>query len=175
MPAYSEIHLGFVGRSAVSNAIAALGIVCNDGTQPTAQDLINGFNFDNTDVDKLNPQIEAAYMATASRLGWVHLATDSQFRDFDTPHGKRRTSIFGLSFNYDTDEIGDEPDDCSLGINLSARYFPTVLDISDPHGGLAPSNDLARLLSHAEICKQEIVKRLPAFEAAHIHLREVFA
>ena len=177
MPAYTAIHIGFVGADAVSAALAALGITLKDGTHPTGQDLLGDADCfcDETDADKLAPLIHEAYMAIAKRLDWTHLLTDRLYHDFETPYGKRRTRAFTLSFEYDPTEIGDEPKDCSLGINLSSRYYPVVLDISSPNGGLHPSFDLNEVLACANICKEEIVKHLPAFDTAHIYLRETFA
>lgn len=178
MPSDIEIHLGAVGPEAVDKLVNALGLQLtdDDGNNLSAVDLRNDpdlwLELDDT---PLLGAIKAAYEAVVSRMGWTITSHDADgYYQLDTPYGPRKTSGFGLSLQYDQDEIGDEPDDLSLGINLSSRYYPAVIDMKNAHGTL---NGAFYLEDHAkaiQICKEELLKQLPALDGTKTFIRNIF-
>lgn len=181
MPAACEIHLGFIGPKAIYDTIDALGleVLDIDGNPTTTDDLrSNSFDlieFEAESLIKIEDLLDEAYKAVASRMGWTFVGQGHGAHTvYDTPFGRRETSSFSLCLTYDNDEIGDRPEDATIGVNLSSRYFPTVLDIDDEHGGLGTVIDIGSLMPQIDICREEIVKRLPAFGEAKVLIREIF-
>jgi len=182
MPADREIHLGFIGPDAIYNTIDTLGLQVLDWAEenPTTTSALRSkpfdlFDFEGQSYDKIHAILREAYQAVAARLGWTFVGTtDNDYMLYDTPYGRRQTGGFSLCLQYDEDEIGDEPQDVTLGINLSSRYFPTVLDIESAHGVMRSVIEFETLQPRIEICREEIVKRLPAFAEAKVFIREIF-
>lgn len=178
MPLDKEIHFGFIGSAAIVNAAAALGIRLYDeetGTPLTATTLTAPSGWIELDTKPIDTLIEEAYEAIASRLGWsLVMKTANNHYIYNTPKGERETVSFNLHIQFDTNEVGDEDEDITMGLNLSARYYPTVLDGENVHGGLGPTIDIEALMPTIAICKEEIIKRLPAFQDAKIIIRDIF-
>ena len=182
MPADREIHLGFIGPDAIYSTVDALGlqvIDCEDEKLTTTSALrsnpFNLFDFDEHSHDKINVVLREAYQAVAARLGWTFIGTaDDDDMLYDTPYGRRQTPGFSICLTYDPDEIGDEPQDATIGIDLSSRYRPIVLDIESAHGAMRSVIEFEELQPRIQVCREEIVKRLPAFAEAKVFIREVF-
>lgn len=182
MPADFEIHLGFVGPKAIYDAIETLNIPIYSFSDdsPVTVDALRSepfklFEIDETDLGPVADALQEAYMAIAARLGWSFIRhEDEAYTIFDTPYGQRKTSPFSLCLCYDEDEIGDEPEDATFGINLSSRYYPSVLDVKNPHGTIGTTVDLESMAPEIKICREEIVKRLPAFADAQVFFRQIF-
>lgn len=181
MPADREIHFGFVGPEAIFTAIEAMGLPVADynGTSTTV-DALRAETFDDFEIDPdgatdIHRTLREAYEAIAARLGWTLIAVENDhYTIYDTPFGRRKTSPFSLRLQYDEDEIGDEPEDATLGVNLSSRYFPSVLDVKNAHGTIGSVIDFDALAPEIAICREEIVKRLPVFAEAKVFFREIF-
>ena len=182
MPADREIHLGFIGPDAIYRTIDALGLQVLDweDEMPTTTSALRSkpfdlFEFDEQSYLKVNAVLREAYQAVAARLGWTFIGTtDNDYMIYDTPYGRRQTGGFSICLTYDPDEIGDEPQDATIGIDLSSRYSPAVLDIESAHGGMRSVIEFEELQPRIEACREEIVKRLPAFTEAKIFIREIF-
>jgi hypothetical protein len=176
MPLDKEIHLGFIGPDACFDALKALGLEAfDDDGKPiqSANDLRkNGFlvEIDETQVQDL---LKDTYLAITARLGWSFVGGGqrSDFQ-FDTPFGKRFTNCFSLHFQHDPGEVGDEPDDITFGVNLSARYREIILDV--PSGSLGTIIDMEEMLPLAQMCREEMSKRFPAFSQSRIFVRDIF-
>ena len=178
MPSDIEIHFGFKGPEAVDAAVKALGLSMDDGggTQVTATDLRQDPNPGlELDTSPLSSAIQDAYQAIAARLGWTHVDLQRHGPHlFDTPFGRRETGGFALSLHYDPEEVGDGPEDISLGVNLSARYLPAIIDIHSPHGTLNDGFCLEDAQRPIAICRNEIVKYIPAMNGAKTFTRTIF-
>lgn len=181
MPADREIHLGFIGPQAIYNTIDALGLAVLDWHEnPTTTNALRAkpfelFEFEENSLATINDALEEAHKAVAARLGWTYVGQSANnYATYDTPFGRRETGCFSLCLVYDEDEIGDEPEDATIGVNLSSRYFPTLLDIESPHGALGSVIDFDALVPQIAICREEIVKRLPVFGEAKVFFREIF-
>lgn len=179
MPADREIHFGFIGPAAIYDAIDALGVTAIDYAtdQPvTTAELRAARSLDfEIDANAIEPQIQAAWDAITARLGWTPQGHDKMgYPVYDTPYGRRTMGRFHLCLQFDEDEIGDAPEDATLGINLSARYFPAILDAKDPHGTLGGAIMYDELAPQIEICREEIVRQLPHFEGAKVFIRDIF-
>lgn len=182
MPADREIHLGFIGPDAIYNAVDALGLQVIEwgGEKPTTTSALRSnpfdlFEFDENSYKTINVVLREAYQAIAARLGWTFIGTtDDDYMLYDTPYGRRETCGFSICLTYDPDEIGDDPQDATIGIDLSSRYRPTVLDIESAHGVMRSVIEFEDLQPRIAICREEIVKRLPAFAEAKVFIREIF-
>ena len=179
MPADIEIHFGFIGPKAICDAFKALNmdlVDYDERTKITEHNFSENSDFD-YDANDHDQAIKEAYEAIVTRLGWTIKDFKKDYLStyiLDTPYGLRETHPFGMNIQYDTGEIGDEIEDASFGIRLSARYRPCILDIENPHGGLRPTVPLDDLQPVIEICKEEIIKRIPVFKNAKIYIRHIF-
>jgi hypothetical protein len=122
-----------------------------------------------TRLDRLFERALALFPGTTL----VSKPTDSDpdtYYDLLTPFG-RRTSV-GLTFAllYDPFEVGDRPQDAAFGICLTARYYPALLDLANPHGGYR-SLDLNTL----EPLKALILEVFPEMDACSFQLKTCFA
>jgi len=182
MPADREIHLGFIGPDAIYSAVDTLGLQALDwqDDKPTTTSALHSkpfdrFEFDEQSYEKIDAILREAYQTVAARLGWTFIGTtNDDDMLYDTPYGRRQTGGFSICLTYDPDEIGDEPQDATIGIDLSSRYSPTVLDIENAHGGMRSVIEFEEIQPRIEVCREEIVKRLPAFAEAKIFIREIF-
>jgi hypothetical protein len=178
MPVDREIHFGFIGPAAIYKLVEELDVPVQtyDEAPTTLKELRQApFDLFEMDITKIEPVLEEIYDAITARLGWTKTGQNDQgYTIYQTPFGERVASSCWLCLNYDPDEIGDEPEDATIGINLSSRYFPCILDIENPHGTLGNVVDFDALVSQIAICREEIVKRLPAFADAKVFFREIF-
>lgn len=182
MPTGYEIQIGFVGPNAIYDAVDALKLDVLDygESEPTTTQALKTKPFDLFEFsDESNARIEGAlteaYKAVAARLGWTFVREDDErYMIYDTPYGRRQTPGFLFGLEYDEDEVCDEPEDATLGIGLSSRYFPAVLDMESAHGTLRTASGLEEMMPVIAICREEIVKRLPAFAEAKVYIREIF-
>lgn len=178
MPADREIHFGFIGPAAIYKLIEDLDIpVQTYDEDPTTLKELRQAPFDlfQMDTTRIEPVLDEIYDAITARLGWTKIGQyDQGYPIYQTPFGERITSPCGLCLSYDPDEIGDDPEDATIGIDLSNRYSPCILDIKNPHGTLGSVIDIDTLMPQIAICREEIVKRLPAFADAKVFFREIF-
>ncbi len=193
MPFDREIHLGYVGADAVWNFADRIGanILNNQRKTPklVSKDQFlktnSGIGFAQAIHDKYSPALRQAYINTILAMGWKivtplditppsggHL---SYYLDVVSPWGRRETRIWSLDIHFDPDECGDGPDDVTVGVNLSSRYIPTMLDMHDVHGGMGSVIKLNQvLMNQIAICKRELVALIPELHDADVYIKEIF-
>lgn len=186
MPCDREIHFGFVGPSDVFNFADKIGskITDRDGNTITADQFIAATDrcadFDDSDFRK---KLRTAFINTVIALGWETgkiqspstLKNNQNYIGVVSPWGNRAAGIWDLDIQFDPYEIGDTAEDISFGVNLSSRYFPSILDMKNEHGALGSSIILNKeLLDKIEICKQMLIDQIPELSDAVIYIRDIF-
>jgi hypothetical protein len=175
MPSGTEIHLGFIGPDAIDAAAAEMGLtIYDDEDQPVQAAIIRTDDrYLQLDPNPASAALKEAYEAIADRLGWILVSKGSAGAyHFMTPCGARETRIFSLAIQFDSSEIGDSAEEITLGVNLSARYYPCILDVckdAQAAGSVQVFDE-----DTIRICREEIQGRLPAFEKAKVFAREIF-
>jgi hypothetical protein len=164
----TELFIGFRGREHIDLIAKELGLEIEWDDE--------GGDFADLDkLEQLNDRLKLCWLSAITDLGLnVASAVDPEYPTIATPTGSRMMSPWRLSFYYDCHEMGDTEDDAILGISLITRYFPTFLDWRCDHGG---SGDVITLnegtMACIEVAKKHIIKVLPSFENAVIHIKEL--
>lgn len=176
MPFGTEIQLGFIGPDAIDAAAAAMGLKITDEDGEVVKAAIVGEDERWIEIQATSIQstLQEAYLEIASRFGWTLVSSkpdDGEFT-FSTEYGTRKTRCFSLAIQFDSNEVGDTVEDMTLGINLTARYRPVLLDACTAADGAKSvqvfDEDALR------ICRDEIQRRMPAFKDAKLFVRDIF-
>lgn len=136
-----------------------------------------------TDAGKqLNKNLRTAWERSTAKLFWPFMGynvnakhrkpNDTSHPVLDTPWGLRECSVWGLS-EYRDGEYEVEYKDAFIGVNLSARYFPTYLDMSSEHGTLDDCVIDDEFLKKIAIAKEELIYILPVFSNAKVRLLQI--
>lgn len=186
MPIGNEIHFGFVGVEDTLKAAHALGMITSEKLveyQSNQKKFLDVVNFGGEKEIQLVPDrydtlLMDVYENTLTRLGWTFSKPIQNGRYYlvESPYGERTAVPFGMNFLYDPDEAGDYPEDVSLGVSLSSRYFPTLLDMESTHGGLSNSIIMNTESPIIETAKVEILYAFPQFRVLkpQVFLRTIF-
>jgi hypothetical protein len=185
MPYDKELHFGFVGpEKCFDFAERIKAKIVDYKDKPTTVSKFRQkkytINIDYDDTIKL--KLRTAFTNSISSLGWKigtilnsTLSSDTDYIGVISPWGDRAASVWRLKCQYDPHECGETPEELTFGVNLSSRYFPSIIDIIDEHGTLGSVFILNKdLFDKIEICKQELIKEIPELYNAEIYLREIF-
>ena len=189
MPFDREIHLGYVGPDKVFDFIDRMKfrlVNNNDVVINLSKDDFrkteDQFYINDADISVLQPKLRKAYMNTIRAFGWDYgkivgakRADAARYIGVISPWGNREAVVWGINVYYDPYEVSDTTEEITLGVDLSGRYFPTMLDMKDPHGTMGSvitiDNDL---LNNVKICKDELVKEIPELYDAELYIKEIF-
>lgn len=164
MPSGAEIHVGFTSDQ-FDLASHAMGISVLMGDSfadlelgPEAKSIIEKFR--------------NAYLQTIKDVGFRVLGDDGgNYFEIETPAGLRKMSGFQLETVYDPIEIGHAPKEATLGVALSGRYYPTLLDYPSTHGTLLGLGIDLRMI---EISRANLIKEFPVFTESKVLVVEKF-
>ena len=177
-----EIHFSVVGPKnifALANSLE-LELFNSDGCDITLQDFLNdpdnGIEIGDKNLPELSEKTKESWLNAIAKKGWpVSLRTiGSGYYIIDSEFGKRESSPWSFDIQFDPHEVGDRPEDATMGINLSSRYFPTFLDMHNMHGTLGSIIDFEALHKDIEIAKEEIIKLIPEMADAKIVTRDIW-
>jgi len=184
MPADKELHFGFTGPKEIWDAVQNIdGRLLNE-LEPMTFDLLQSSTFDTVEFepsDSLKAALTRAYENTLTRLGYrfqksTEAYLSDRYYDINTPWGVRTAHSWDLCIQYDPDEIGDALDEMTLGVDLSSRYFPCLVDLKDPNGTLGSVVKIKSLMEMdaTKIAIEEIIKAIPYFANAELYLRDIW-
>jgi hypothetical protein len=186
MPADREIHFGYVGPDKAFDFVERIGCKFkgDNGRTITKKAFITSgsSSINITDYKKLEPKLRRAYVNTIVALGWkiVPINDHPVYQNdrhigVESPWGYRTASPWDLYPHFDPNEMNESVDELTIGVNLSSRYTPTLLDIKDKNGTLGSSLIINKtLLDTIEICKRELIKEIPEMHDAEVYIREIF-
>lgn len=180
MPIDKEMHLCVKGIENVFSLANALGITLIDSEDAPIETYKDwDKNFLDIDINSFNQYkniLKDAWLEAINEKGWsIESVRNNNFYMLDTEYGKREATPFQLILQYDRWEVGDAPEEVTLGINLSSRYFPCFLDMDDPHGALGSVVDIFNFVDDINIAKSKIIKHIPQFsDGAKPMLRDIF-
>ena len=175
----TEVHLAIKGTRNIVELTNSLGleILGNYNRKVSDKDFIAdpscycGLGGTYNGIDK---KIIKAWKNSIKRKGWKALLhEDERFFVINTEFGNREAKPWSLYICYDPWEVGDWPEDATISINLSSRYFPCFIDMKNDCGGLY-SLDLTEIMSNVIIAQEEIVKVVPEFSILKPILRDKF-
>ena len=192
MPSGLEIHYGYPSPEKAWDFVSRRSdlemVNYDDGGDPLSlEDFLAGKIEDGrpepTESPAFDALVEQAFYNTLGALGWSYVKVKNKYNPskydlvVDSPWGKRDARPWHCYVIYDPSEMGEDPQHLSLGINLSSRYFPGILDMKSTHGTIYENivfdtnNDLWK---RAEVCKQEIIKLIPEMHDGEFYIREIW-
>lgn len=186
MPYDRELHFGYVGPNKVFEFADRIGVPMSDREslaitlESFRANPNDGADFD---TNRFDAALRRAFIGTLDALGWEHgdiivngvTKHDKKYIGVKSPWGIREAGIWRLHSQFDPYEMGDTPEQLTIGVNLSSRYFPSIIDMEDPHGTLGSVFKLNKeLFDRVEICKRELIKEIPELHDAEVFLRDKF-
>lgn len=100
---------------------------------------------------------------------------DGRYLLVTTPAGPREFAPFVFEYAYDPDEVGDRPEDLTVGVALTGRYFPVFVDWQYSHGGSGSPIRLDRAThKFIDAATRAISDAIPEFSDLPTHLAVVF-
>lgn len=150
MPYYNTMLFGVAGMPAAHATAVALGIQFDPTgfgevfSGPVLTALDQRLEDIHLDVLNLLSVSMPGFEGGATPALWAVGSSISQNKvpvPWGTPWGLRTVVPISLMFHYDPDECGDSVEDAVLGVALSARYKPSLLDMRFAHGGLEGSGE----------------------------------
>jgi hypothetical protein len=119
-----------------------------------------------------NQKLNGCYLEALQALGLTPKRSNANgYVITDTPSGRREMAGWSLGFQYDPNEVGAPP---VLGIGLTGRYFPTLLDWRDQHGTMDSCSDLGQVIAEANKVIPIIHRELPFTKDWGLLLVDVF-
>jgi hypothetical protein len=123
-----------------------------------------------------NP-LKTAFIETLAELEWKTFKLENDLNGVmigvDSPWGARRSRVWRMHSMFDPDEMGDT--ELTLGVNLSSRYYPSILDMQDESGTLGNCFSFNKENNRKiEICKEQIIKQIPEMHDAEVYIRQLF-
>ena len=94
------------------------------------------------------------------------------YHHYLTPLGLREFSPASIEIYLDRAQFDQRTEDTLLGICLTSRYYPTLLDWQHWRGGLVPLKP--ENLQWLERFQQLLTRKYPAFKSAYLIFPEVF-
>lgn len=121
------------------------------------------------------PLLKAAWKLSMEEMEFVFKkGKDGGYEIWTTPLGDREfTGGFYLEACYDPDEMGDRPEDATIGVHISGRYFPTFADWEDTCGTISPMIFSGGLEKAMAIAKKNIEKAVPQMTGAHWIVKQI--
>jgi hypothetical protein len=121
--------------------------------------------------------LKAASIETLAALEWKTFKLENDLNGVmigvDSPWGARRARVWRMNVGFDPDEMGDT--ELTLGVNLSSRYYPSILDMQDESGTLGNCFSFNKENNRKiEICKEQIIKQIPEMHDAEVYIRQLF-
>lgn len=120
-------------------------------------------------MEKLNifcSDLDMSHIKTLKEIGFEPI-NEKEFV-FETPLGVREFSPFRIETYFDATDIGDKYEDIVIGVSLSGRYRPTLLDWPNKNGSLNTMVIDEKATSIIEIAKRNISEKIPIFKSAKI-------
>lgn len=189
MPAHYELHYGYPDLESACSFLIRENISIVAESEDSAHkyqdaELIRKISASDycwspaDDWDRVENKLHQAWLDSIDELGWKILGHVNRWGDdiplLDTPYGQRETSGWNLVVQYDPDEVGDTIEQLSIGVNLTSRYFPIYLDMSDPHGTI-PLVFNTLMEGRIEVAKRNIKKHVPSIGSdAVLFVRDIF-
>lgn len=176
----NEIQFGVIGQSNVFDLVRRLNLEVKTYDDekliaPADYDTLNVIDNEvwiETDGidDVLRDSLRQAHDRAMDDAGYIFKGYDKSDKSYsrkdypiyETPWGLRQVSPFRLNYIFDKHEMGESPDDMSIGIALSSRYYPTFLDLKDAHGGIY-NIDLREALKASKNAISIICEEIPEF------------
>ncbi len=90
----------------------------------------------------------------------------SSYPCYKTPLGLRKFSPWRLELYYDTQELGEKPENATIAVAISGRYIPTFVDWQDECGTLWPVVFDSNMRKMMKIAKHFILKAVPFLQKA---------
>jgi hypothetical protein len=190
MPVDREIHFGYPSAERAFEFAERIkvSIVDLDGNAVVDYNKFLAVNDNERCVDFnpgtcYNTALYNAFLNTLVELNWEtgeiveprSYANSDKYVGVKSPWGNRIARIWSLHSIYDPVELGDEKANFSIGVNLSSRYKPGILDMDNPHGGLDNAIVLNRdLFDRIDTCKRCLIDAIPELHDAEIFIRNVF-
>ena len=193
MPFDREIHFGYVGPTQVWDFASRIGAnIIDDSTRTTR--IITEADFrtkpqraqlDPAVCTKYKPLLRKAYCNTILAQGWQIIPAKNiankqgpHCKDHiyvNCPWGIREARLWDIDIYFDPHEVGDGVEEVTLGVNLSGRYFPTMLDMKDPYGAMGSIILFNQtLMDQIAICKRELIAAIPEMQDAEVYVKEIF-
>lgn len=170
MPTGQEIWFGVRGEDAMRTCNQLFGTKFQSEATFLA-DLEGGFD-PHEDIDAHNEKLDACYPEALRAIGLAPVKADGDYLVTKTPMGNRKMSCWDLAIQYDPYEVGDTH--ATIGVALSGRYFPTLLDWRDPHGTLMEAPDLREIIAEADKVIPIIQRELPFTKDWKLLLLDIF-
>lgn len=192
MPVDREIHFGYPSAKRAFEFASGVGVNIVDLNNElpvdykeflAADDSVRYARYDFNPGTRYDTALHNAFLNTLVELNWetgeiVELksyANSDKYVGVKSPWGNRIARIWSLHSIYDPVELGDEKANFSIGVNLSSRYKPSILDMDNPHGGLDNAIVLNRdLFDRIDTCKRCLIDAIPELHDAEIFIRNVF-
>ena len=176
-----EVVLGFAGEVESRRAAAEMGLVLDsrlrwddEDSDDEEGDLSAEQVIANMAVAKdVDRRLLDAYRTILKSMGtlvpgFVHVGRTKGARSYevvDTPLGRREMSPPCLSLYYEPGD-GEPADDAVLGVGLSSRYFPRLMDWRSAHGSLDTIALDKAFFDLFHFTKDHIAAAVPAFASA---------
>ena len=186
MPYDRELHFGYVGPDKVFEFADRVGVpMCDhEGLAITLESFrANPNDGADFDTNRFDAALRRAFIGTIESLGWEHgkvtlngvIQNNPRYIGVMSPWGAREAGVWRLQAIFDPNEMGDTPEQLTLGVNLSSRYFPSIIDMEDQHGTIGPVLTFDKaLFDKIEVCKRELIKEIPELYDAEVFLRDKF-
>lgn len=188
-----EIHFGYVGIDACNAFLARTGItvVNNEWYGKGDKDTLSFINQDHSDsLDQDSPifldisaRVKEAWDTAMAEMGWPFKLENANaygmntldYMEAKTVYGYRTCRKFSIDIDYDPDEMGHTlGEDVTIGVQLSGRYFPVFVDMSDSHGTVSLHH-----MAHPEyqnlinVAVRNIVAKVPELSDAVVFFKEI--
>ncbi len=178
MPSGREVHLGFPTAEKAWAWADRIGlpIADEDGAIFTMQEWLEDPTEFGLEIgtSRFEDHLRAAFLDTIQEMEWRAVEGSGHYVKVSTPWGDRQAGVWNLNMLYDPGEIGDDPEDLSIGVNLSSRYFPAILDMQREHGTLGTIVLDQEFMHCIEVCRRNLLKHIPELEGAEIYVREIW-
>lgn len=192
MPVDREIHFGYPNAERAFEFAKRVGIDIVNLDNDTVVDYDEFLAVDDSDRyasydfdpgTRYDAALRNAFVSTLSDFNWEtgkivepkSYAKSDEHVGVKSPWGSRIAQVWYVKAIYDPVELGDEKANFSIGVNLSSRYCPAILDMDNPHGGLDNAVVLNKeFFDRIEVCKRNLVAAIPELHDAEIFIRNVF-
>lgn len=122
----------------------------------------------------INEKIVNEYPDLLKRVGFnVTDTSEGEYVTAETPKGVRKFHAPQLQFYFDPYELDEKFSDSIIGVDLSSRYFPSLLDWENHHGTLWNFTLTEETMKMIQIAKEKLIEIDPIFEKANVIFGEV--
>lgn len=120
-------------------------------------------DFDRTWFVEDHQLLSQVFTNCCQRLGFTYVSTRtpypySEYQVWQTPLGNREFGSLEFELFFDPHEMGDQPEDAVLGVAITGRYKPTLLDWRGERGMI---NNSYLDLEELAVVREEMAKLIP--------------